>query len=563
MHKLTLSLPLTLSVVAMMAGAGPVGSRVPPPDVIFTGGKVFTADSTRPWAAAIAIRGERIVFVGSSRAAERLAGPHTRLIRLAGRVVVPGFNDAHDHLGAAEVGVSFVTDLAPTPEPTLATVLDSVRAIVARTPRGTWLHTVVGLRVIEDTAANRTELDRIAPDNPIMLWAWTGHGLLLNTAALRALNIAETARDPLGGGYRRDRSGRLTGMLDDYAEWAAIRRLYSAVPPQTLVEYLRTYAADGARWGITSVQDMNGYLDPATTVRAFREANLPIRVRVIPYPMTDTSGLRGAEWMGIDAHPSALTVISGVKWILDGTPLDRNALMRAPYADRAGWHGRLQFPIDTVRVILARALATRQPLHLHIVGDSSVRLVLALMQSLAPDSAWRPLRVRIEHGDGLASDLLPVVRQLGVVVVENPTHFAFEPGMIERRFGVRPAGFQSLRSLLDAGIPLALASDGPRNPFLNIMFATTHPNHPAEAITREQAVIAYTRGSAYAEFAEGQKGTLAPGMLADLAVLSQDIFTVPAASLPATRAVLTMVGGTIVYDSSSRHGGRRQRSGNR
>lgn len=431
---------------------------------------------------------------------------------------------------------------------TLTTVLDSVRAIARRTPPGTWLHTVVGQRVIEDSAANRTVLDRIAPDHPVMFWAWSGHTLLLNTAALRTLKIQENVRDPLGGSYHRDASGRLTGVLDDYAEWAVLRRLYSAIPLRTLVEYLRNYAAEGARWGITSVQDMNGYLDPAATVRAFREANLPIRVRVIPYPMTDAAGLRGAEWTGIDANPSKLTVISGVKWILDGTPLDHNALMRAPYADRAGWYGQLQFPADTVRAILVRALATRQPLHLHIVGDSSVRLVLAQMQSLAPDSVWRPLRVRIEHGDGLANDLLPLVRRLGMVVVENPTHFAFEPGTIERRFGVRPPGFQSLRSLIDAGIPLALASDGPRNPFLNIMFATTHPNHPEEAITREQAVTAYTRGSAYAEFAEGKKGTLAPGMLADLAVLTQDIFVVPAAALPATHAYLTMVGGKVVYD---------------
>ncbi|MDQ2665812.1 MAG: amidohydrolase [Gemmatimonadota bacterium] len=539
----------TLALLTMIGGTAPLRSPIVPPNMIFTGGKVFTADSTRPWAQAIAIRGDRIVFVGSSAAAERLAGSHTRVIRLAGRVVVPGFNDAHDHVGAAEVGVSFATDLAPTPEPTLATVLDSVRALVRRTPGGTWLHSVVGLRVIADSAANRTELDRIAPDHPVMLWAWTGHGLLLNTAALRALNIPESARDPLGGSYRRDRSGRLTGMLDDYAEWDALRRLYSSLPTPTLVKYLRGYAAEDARWGLTSVQDMNGYLDPATTVRDFRAANLNMRVRVIPYPMTDTAGLRIAEWAGINVHPSPLTVVSGVKWILDGTPLDRNALMRAPYADRAGWHGRLQFPIDTVRVILARALTTRQPLHLHIVGDSSVRLVLALMQSLAPDSVWHPLRVRIEHGDGLTSDLLPLVRRLGIVVVANPTHFAFEPGMIERRFGMLPAGFQSVRSLVDAGIPIAFGSDGPRNPYLNMMFATTHPNHPSEAITREQAVIAYTRGSAYAESAEGQKGTLAPGMLADLTVLSQDIFTVPAASLPTTHATLTMVGGAIVYEN--------------
>jgi predicted amidohydrolase YtcJ len=199
--------------------------------------------------------------------------------------------------------------------------------------------------------------------------------------------------------------------------------------------------------------------------------------------------------------------------------------------------------------MLARALATREPLHLHVAGDSTARLVLGLMQALAPDSAWRPLRVRIEHGDWVSEELIPVARRLGVVVVQNPSHFALEPGMVEQRFGGRPPGFQTVRALVEAGVPLAIGSDGPRSPGLNLMFAVVHPNNPAQALTREQAVAAYTRGSAYAEFAERDKGVLAPGMLADLAVLSQDVFTVPAPSLPATVSVLTLVGGVVVHDA--------------
>ena len=522
------------------------------PDLILTSGKIFTGDSLRPWAEALAIRGERIVAVGTADAVTRLAGPHTRRIALKGRVVVPGFNDAHDHLGAADFGAAFATDASPTPEPSFGTVLDSVRALAGRTPKGTWLHTVVGVHLLEDSTVGRVALDRIAPNHPVLLWSWTGHDLVLNTAALRALGIPESVRDPVGGTYERDASGHLTGVLHDYAEWAALRRLYSSLPDSALVRYFRRYAAEDVRWGITSVQDMNGYLDPSTTVRLLRALRLPIRLRVIPYPMTDSTGLRGAEWVGVQAHPSPRSVVSGVKWILDGTPLDRNALMRKPYADRAGWYGQLQFPIDTVRAILVRELATREPLHLHITGDSSARLVLELMRSLAPDSVWRPLRVRIEHGDGVYGDLLPVARSLGIVIVENPTHFALEPGILERRFGSAPPGLKPARSVLAAGIPLAFGSDGPRNPFLNVMFATTHPNNPAEALTRIQAVSAYTLGSAYAEFAEQQKGVLAPGMLADLAVLSQDIFTVPAAMLPRTTSTLTIVGGAIVYDARSK-----------
>jgi predicted amidohydrolase YtcJ len=521
------------------------------PAVILTGGKIFTADSTHPWAEALAIRGERIVAVGTSAEMRRLATRTTRDIPLNGRVVVPGFNDAHDHLGAADFGFSFTTSPSPKPEPTLPVVLDSLRALVRRTPPGTWLHTTVGTHFLEDTTVGRAVLDRVAPRHPVMLRAWTGHGLVLNSAAIRALRIPEDVRDPVAGTYERDASGRLTGVLQEYAQWAVQRRLYSEMPQRDLVRYFRRNASEAACLGLTSVQDMNGDLDPKTTVRVLREAQLPIRLRVIPFPMTNFTGPFGAEWDGVDAHPAPRTVVSGVKWILDGTPLDRNALMRSAYADRAGWHGQLDFTPAMIRGMLSHALATRQPLHLHIVGDSSARLVLGMMQALAPGSVWRPLRVRIEHGDGVSGDLLPVAKRLGVVIVQNPAHFAFEPGMLEHRFGSRPAGFQAVRSILAAGIPLAIGSDGPRNPFLNIMFATTHPNNPAEALTREQVVTAYTLGSAFAEFAEHDKGMLKPGMLADLAVLSQDIFTIPAQALPATTSVLTMVGGKVVCKRNS------------
>ena len=252
------------------------------------------------------------------------------------------------------------------------------------------------------------------------------------------------------------------------------------------------------------------------------------------------------------ARLSPLTVVSGTKYVLDGTPIERLALMRRPYADRPGWRGRANFDADTVRAMLADALrAGDQPL-LHVSGDSLLRVVFDAMQALAPDSAWRRLRPRIEHGDWLGGDLIPIARRLGVVVVQNPVHFALAPELLAARFGGAPGpvpGFQVVRDLVESGVPLAIGSDGPPSPFLNIMFATTHPVSPAQALTREQAVIAYTRTAAYAEHAEGEKGTLAPGMLADLAVLSQDVFTVPPQALPATTSLLTLVGGRVVHDA--------------
>jgi Predicted metal-dependent hydrolase with the TIM-barrel fold len=161
---------------------------------------------------------------------------------------------------------------------------------------------------------------------------------------------------------------------------------------------------------------------------------------------------------------------------------------------------------------------------------------------------WPSKRVRIEHGEGVAGELVERCKKLGIIVVQNPSHFTVV-NEIYTRWG-KDTKFSSQRSLITAGVRYALGSDGPVNPFLNIMFAVIHPARPAEAITREEAVRAYTYGSSFAEFSETRKGMLKPGMLADLAVLSQDIFAIPVESLPATESVLTMVGGRVVHDSN-------------
>jgi len=170
------------------------------------------------------------------------------------------------------------------------------------------------------------------------------------------------------------------------------------------------------------------------------------------------------------------------------------------------------------------------------------------MEALS-DIDWPSQRVRFEHGDMVTSELFARVKKLGVIVVQNPTHFTIVD-VLDARWGKqRAAVAQNAKSLIDAGIPFAIGSDGPLNPYLNIMLACVHPGRPAEALTREQAVEAYTRGAAFAEFAEADKGTLETGKLADLAVLSQDIFTVPLPELPKTMSVLTLVGGTTVYEA--------------
>ena len=199
--------------------------------------------------------------------------------------------------------------------------------------------------------------------------------------------------------------------------------------------------------------------------------------------------------------------------------------------------------------MLRESLHDHDQLLVHVSSYPPAAAMLDAMQSAGGMQIWAKQRLRFEHGDGLTPDLIPRVKEMGIVVVENPSHLAIENFHTGLRSSFEDSKVQPLRSLLAAGIPLALGSDGPVNPYLNIMFASLDPNRPSEAITREQAVIAYTLTSAYAEFAEKDKGSLEPGKLADLAVLSQDIFTAPLQDLPKTTSILTMVGGQIVYDA--------------
>lgn len=209
----------------------------------------------------------------------------------------------------------------------------------------------------------------------------------------------------------------------------------------------------------------------------------------------------------------------------------------------------LIFAPAEIETLLRESLRNRDQLMVHVFGYDSSAAMLNAMEATGGRATWAGRRVRFEHADGLFPDLVPRVKDMGVVVVQNPSHLdvvTIFPGLSLNRA-------QPLRTILAAGIPVAFGSDGPLNPFLNILFAITHPDRPSESITREQAVVAYTLTSAYAEFAEQDKGSLEPGKLADLAVLSQDIFSVPLPELPKTQSVLTMVGGRIVYDAGVLH----------
>ena len=526
------------------------------PDLILVNGQVFPSDVAAPHAEALAILGERIVDVGTTEKISALAGPKTKRMNLGGRVVVPGFNDAHFHHMPHPEGVAVKLQMSPgavVPEPTWNEVLAVLPDAVKQAREGQWIYAEVGSLVVNDSTATREALDNIAPSNPIFVHSWFGHGHIINSRAMQMLKIAADEPDPMGGVWERfPGTQRVTGKFYEYAGWSMLRRLEESTPEAELLRSLQELSKEAARFGITSLQNMT-FIRPDRYVELLGRAQFPLRMRVIRWPATNARGRDLKDGLDVPLHPLGLPLVtvSGTKWVLDGTPLERGMAIRGTYLDRPGWSGQMNFPISEIRLMLRETIARNDQSLFHAVGDKTVAAVLDAMEAVDADTSHRPARrVRVEHGDGLLPDLASRAKELGIIVVQNPTHF--DPGVTRffERIGTNQLYFP-LRSLLDAGIPVALGSDGPMNPGLNIMFASIHPSNPREAITREQAVIAYTRGSAFAEFAEKDKGTLGPGKLADLAVLSEDIFHAPPDLLPAMHSELTIVGGKVVFNSGA------------
>lgn len=548
MRRSSLNLLALLSffLVAGPVAADPPAAALPVADLVLHHGKIFTADSARPWAEALAVRGARILAVGSNAAALAHAGPGTRVLNLGGRVVVPGFNDSHSHLGVGFPRLTLPPIDLPGPGPTLPVAVAQVADAVAVATPGEWILALVGEAVLLDPAADRTALDAVAPDNPVILLTWSSHSAVINTKAMEVVGIAEQEANPFGGEYSRFPGTQVVnGVIHEYALFGLIRAVRDGVPDAVLRAQFEALTGLIAQVGVTSVQEMTIGLSRERSERVLSGAAVATRMRLMCVPMAL------AESCASSLHdPTDRLSSSGIKWLLDGTPVERSAALRAPYADFPG-SGRFNVTAGELTQLVRRSLfglPVRNQLIMHNVGDRALDNALGELDRAAPDAVWRLLRPRIEHGDLIHPEQIALARRLGVIVVQNPTHLTLD--LVPALGPTRAAEAQPLKSLLEAGVRLALGSDSAQpNPFVDLFFAVVHPSRPDEALTMEEAVTAYTRGSATAEFQEWQKGSLKPGYLADLAVLSQDIFTVSPPAVPATVSLLTLVGGEATWDA--------------
>jgi hypothetical protein len=342
-------------------------------------GKVFTSDPVRRFVQAAAIAGDRISAVVTTSEIVALADAHTRRVDLAGSVVVPGINDAHFIIPPTHAR-PYSRLPVWNPAGKRCSILSPWRW---EAPKGSWILGIHGIGVVNDPRATRLELDRIAPKHPVRLNPYFGHGSVLNTRAMAALELSEEEPDPLGCCCERvaEASG-LPANCSATLNGGPGAKLACEASDAEAINSAQQLAQEAIRFGVTSMQNMS-LMASARYVRMLEQAKLPIRIRVIRFPLTGLQARDLSEGRDLAQHPGKsdrITVSGGTKWLLDGTPLERRAALRTEYRDRPGWSGQLYLPESEMRAMLRESVENGDPLLVHAVGDKSAEAFLSAME---------------------------------------------------------------------------------------------------------------------------------------------------------------------------------------
>ena len=528
-------------------------------------GRVWTGDPARPWAEALAFRDDRVTAVGTTADIRARAG-RTGEIDARGGLVAPGFIDSHLHLLA---GGFRLTEVRLRDASSRDQLVERLRSYVATVPAGTWItggdwdHESWGGEV-----PSRAWIDGVTPDHPVWITRFDGHMALANSLALRMAGVSAVTVDIDGGTIVRDPAGAPTGLLKDNA-MKLVDRVVSK--PQALQEDQALAAAMAylAARGVTSVHHMGSVPQSATwsDLHAFRRARDAGRLRTRVYasvPLFNWRELadvvRSRDFGGQDGRGDDWLRIGALKGFVDGSLGSRTAAFHEPYTDAPDNCGLLVQPPEELEAWIAGA--DRHGLHpvVHAIGDRANTLLLDIFERVARDNGPRDRRFRIEHAQHLRPDDIPRFRRLGVIASMQPYHAIDDGRWAERAIGpARTATTYACRSLLDAGAAVIFGSDwfvAPPTPIEGLHAAVTrrtldgrHPGGwvPAQRITLDEALRAYTLTAASGSFEEQVKGRLAPGFLADVVVLDRDLFTMPSADLRDAGVVTTIAGGEVVY----------------
>lgn len=517
--------------------------------------RVWTGNPQRPWVDAIASRGGTIAAVGSSAEVKKVAGEGARIIDAKGAMVVPGFNDAHIHFidGGFRLSSVQLRD-AKTPEE----FISRIREYAATVKPGTWImggdwdHTPWGGEL-----PRRDWIDSVTPNNPVWIQRLDGHMGLANSAALRAAGVTRATKDVEGGTIVRDASGEPTGILKDNA----MSLLDAAVPeptPEQADRALDTAMKYVAAQGVTSVQNMGSWSDLAIFERAKKDGRLITRIYAV-VPLATWERLR--DTVAARGHGDEWVRIGGLKGFVDGSLGSHTAAMLEPFTDAPNDTGLLVNTAEDLYAWTSGADKAGLQVMVHAIGDRAIRLQLDIYERVERGNGARDRRFRIEHAQHPAPSDIPRFAKLNVLASMQPYHAIDDGRWADAVIGSeRAKSTYAFRSFLDTKTRLAFGSDwfvAPPTPIEGIYAAVTrrtldgkHPDGwvPEQKITVEEALRAYTSGSAYASFEENRKGTLERGKLADFVIIDRDLTRIPPEEIRDAHVLMTVVGGKVVYE---------------
>jgi predicted amidohydrolase YtcJ len=536
-------------------------------DIVFKNGNVYTVDTKQPRAQAIAVTKDRIVFVGSNADAQKFVGSKTRVVDLKGATALPGFADAHQHLSG--VGFREMTlNLEGTTS--LQDFLAKVKARVDQAKPGEW---VTGRGWIEThwqppVFPTRWDLDKVAPNNPVILGRADGHGSVANSAALNLGGIDKNTPNPFGGEISKDKqSGEPNGMLLDAAQGLVRRR----IPPTSPADAERAVVLGVKRnieLGWTQIQDAGGsYNDVELFKKLYGEGKIKLRIyKAVHGPGPSATRLLN-EGATIGAFDNRFTFRT-IKVVSDGALGSRGAALLGPYSDKEDTSGFLTVKAEDLRPMLIDALRKGIQVETHAIGDRANRFILDEYEAAfkAVPAAERKVadpRWRVEHAQIVNPADIPRFAKLGIIPSMQPSHAIGDLHFAPSRLGIpRLTGSYAWETFIKSGVVIAGGSDAPverGEPMIEFYAAVARKDqkgfsgegwHPEEAVSRADALKMFTLWPAYAAFEEKLRGSIEVGKLADLTILSADIMTIPAPEILKARCLMTVINGEIVYEGS-------------
>jgi hypothetical protein len=546
-----------MMVIFLFGGSIAFAGQTEKADLVIKNAKVFTANDAGPWAEAVACKSGKIIAVGTDRDIAKFAGPGTKVLDVQGRLVIPGLIDAHTHFssgGRSLISLSFrgVNTIAKVQEMVAAKIKElAPGALVSGSdydhtlfPGGHW--------------PTKEDLDKVSPDNPVVIRRVDGHSIWVNSSALKRSGITRDTKDPFGGEILRDpKTNEPTGILTETATGMVRVRAdeVKSTPEQDILRGLE----HAARLGLTGVHTDSDLTEIELYNKLKAEGRLSLRV----YAWLPVEGLDSYIRKGIhQGQGDEMMCIGFQKVFIDGTLGSGTALMFAPFSDEPGKSGLPQMPEAELDALFEKAQAKGYQTGTHAIGDKGVNWVLNAVERARKKFGTKDLRHRIEHAQIIVPADVPRFQELGVIASMQPTHCTTDMRFCAQRVGQeRSKSAYIWRTLLDNGAKIAFGSDWPvepLDPMRGLYSAVTRKNiegdfpeggwFPEQRLTMEEAIKLFTSGSSYASFEEDIKGTLEPGKLADMVVLTKDLFTIAPKEILTTEAAYTILGGRIVFE---------------